>query len=385
LEVRALFARIIRWCIVAAIATGRTVAAQSPSASPPDSTVHATVTVTSPNAPLEDTVGKPPWRRAVESIALSSFVVVRNTAHSTPGEPLSLSWVELDGTVEFVHALQAAVSFVRTDGQVTLAAGFLDLHVGGAGIAPRGRIFAERGMHLQAGRFDIPFGGDWPRFAPNARALSSGPAITDVIDDGGLNDVGLRAYSTTARWNASAWVVRGALSGHALGGRVGLTPLSNPFVFHTPASERPLEIGLSTHLDGREGRIDDQRAALDVEVRHRDFDLAAEWQERRVLRDVRDLTAGRAHGWHIAAELPGPSYKSVGSLLLGRWEALRGDALDTPGLPEMTSLRRVVAGTRVSIGTWMLLKCEVGWRLRDMATATALPARSWLLDAIVQW
>jgi hypothetical protein len=320
----------------------------------------------------------------VQSIAVSGFAAMEGTAHSVPGHAVTLSAAELDGTIEFGRALQGAVALARDGTQLALAAGFLDLHVGGARIAPRGAIFAERGMHLQAGRFDVPFGADWQRFAPPDRGLSSAPAITDLMADGGLNDVGLRAFSVGARWNATAWIVRGALAGRAMGARVALTPFSNPFVFRGPEDERPLEIGLSTHVDGRDGRMVDQRAALDVDLRHGGYGLAAEWQNRRVVHSVQGLSVGHAQGWHVSAELPVPSLPRFETLVLARWEAMRGDALGTPGLADATALRGAVAGARVTVGSRALMKCELGWRL-GATDREVMPARRWLWNLVLTW
>lgn len=326
-----------------------------------------------------------PWvLRVVRSVEFTGFAAVQGTARSVPGDAYTISAAELDATAEFWPSLQGAIALARDGTQMVVAAGFLDLHLGGARVAPRGKIFAERGMHLQAGRFDIPFGGDWQRFAPPDRGLSSAPAITDIVSDGGLNDDGVRAFSVGARWNASAWLVRGALNGRAVGARVALTPFSNPFVFRAPASERPLELGLSVHADGREGKIVDQRAALDVDLRRGDLNLAAEWQERRVVQEMAGLTVGRARGWHVSGEVPAPTVGWASPLLLARWESMRGDALGTPELGDALRLTRAVAGTRVALGEWVLLKCEVGWRM-GTTSADVMPARSWLLDAVIRW
>lgn len=382
--------RVVVFCALVLLASAHTAGAQAPGASPGDSVRAPNVAGprrdagnhAGANEPRRDPEG--PLERIARSVSASGFLVAQSTARSAPGELLSLTTVELDGTIELGERLQAAVSVVHADNAVELPVGFIDVHFGGAHIAPRGQIFAERGVHLQAGRFDLPFGADWQRFASTDRGLSSAPSITDVMNDGGLNDVGVRAYSVTARWNASAWLVRGALGHRAGGARVALTPFSNPFVFPAPLSDRPVELGVSTHVDAGDEGIADQRVALDLALRRGDLTVDAEWQERRALRAVQDLVPGRARGWHLSAEMPVPSVGPVGGLLLARIEGVRGDALGTEGLADATFARRAAAGTRIAVGSWLLVKCELGWRL-GARTDDGSPARAWLLDAVVRW
>lgn len=357
----------------------------APSATAPSAAASSTAAPSAPpRAVPEGSNGGSGLGDMLRSISLTGFAVAQSTARSQPGKTVDLTTIELDGTIELGQRLQGAVSFVRSGTVVEIPVGFLDVHFGGALIAPRGRIFAERGVHLQAGRFDLPFGGDWLRFAATDRGFSSAPAITDFINDGGLNDIGVRAYSVTARWNASAWVVRGALEGKAAGARVAITPFSNPFVFPAPAADRPLEIGVSTHVDTHAGDIADQRVALDVALRHGDAAIDAEWQQRRVRSAVQDLVPGTARGWHVSTELPAGSFGPVSLTLLARGEALRGDALGTDGLADAADFRRAAGGVRLTLGSWLIVKCELDWRLADPLDA-GLQTRAWLIDAVVRW
>ena len=200
----------------------------------------------------------PGWQRVLSSVAFAGFAEVAGDPLTAPRASWGVAAVELDGTVEFGRAVQGAVAVVRDGNRAALGAGFLDLHVGGGRVAPRGAIFAERGVHLQAGRFDLPFGGDWAYFAAPDRGFGAAPLTTELVADGGLNSDGVRLFAVRARWNATTWLVRGGMNGRGLGARLGFTPLSNPFTLR-PGIDRPLELGVSVHTDGREGRVADTR------------------------------------------------------------------------------------------------------------------------------
>lgn len=76
---------------------------------------------------------------------------------------LSPGAIELDLELGFGKNGQAAAALVVEEGGgASLAVGFLDYHVGGGLVAPRGRISVAKGIHVQLGRFDVPFGNDWP-------------------------------------------------------------------------------------------------------------------------------------------------------------------------------------------------------------------------------
>jgi hypothetical protein len=89
---------------------------------------------------------------------------------------ISAGVLELDFTRSLGKYFQGAAAVVYDPhGGTHLTVGFVDYHFFGGLIAPRGRIFVEKGFHLQAGRFDIPFGNDWQYFASKDRMTVTPP------------------------------------------------------------------------------------------------------------------------------------------------------------------------------------------------------------------
>lgn len=324
----------------------------------------------------------PAWRQVLSSITLAGFAEVAGEPRAASRAAWSLAAVEVDGSIEFGRSVQGAVAIVRDGDRAALGAGFLDLHVGGGRVAPRGAIFAERGVHLQAGRFDLPFGGDWAYFAAPDRGFGAPPLTTELLADGGLNSDGVRLFAVRARWNATTWLVRGGLSGRAMGARLGLTPLSNPFTL-SPGIERPVELGVSVHTDGREGLVADQRIATDLTLRSDAANLVAEWQRHRVVRDLGVLTTGVTSGWYIGAEVPWSRNATLAGLVQLRWEGVSGDALWDPALGGAIAGHRLLSGVRVDLGSLVTLKTEVGWAIGGESRALA-PVRSWTLNLIAK-
>lgn len=71
-------------------------------------------------------------------------------------------------------SFQVAAALVFNEG-AELGVAFIDYHLYGGGIAPRGRLFREKGMHIQVGRFDVPYGNDWQHFASVNRLTVTPP------------------------------------------------------------------------------------------------------------------------------------------------------------------------------------------------------------------
>ncbi|MBD9357220.1 hypothetical protein [Methylomonas albis] len=132
------------------------------------------------------------------------------------------------------------------------AAGFavalVDYHLYNDRIPPRGRIFNNQGLHIQAGRFDLPFGSDYQYFANKDRVTITAPLTTSRIQLGGFNGDGVRSYGSFGMFNYSAFWTDAmyADDGHAIGGRLGMAIGQNAYKIHNSNPEG-IEFGIS-HL-----------------------------------------------------------------------------------------------------------------------------------------
>lgn len=106
------------------------------------------------------------------------------------------------------------------------SAALIDYHIFGGKEPPRGRLFDQHEMHIQGGRFDVPFGLDYQYFANKDRVNISMPLTTTRLQLGGYNADGVRTYGGfgpihyTAYWTDAIYPVP-ANDGDAVGGRLG--------------------------------------------------------------------------------------------------------------------------------------------------------------------
>ncbi|MDD2894170.1 MAG: hypothetical protein PHF20_09615 [Halothiobacillaceae bacterium] len=208
---------------------------------------------------------------------------------------------ELDLDAAIGDDLQGALALVRDSTSTTMTVAFLDYHTFGGRIAPRGRLWVEKGFHVQVGRFDVPFGNDWQFFASKDSVSLSRPLTTDTVMDGGYNDEGLRVLGNNGSVNFNAWWLRGFNNGQQLGTRVGLTPFSDPFSLRTEEGMRA-EFGLSYFRDTDVRRQLNERAwALDGETGAGDWTGRFEYMMRRKEAQVADVVTV-LHAWHLTQE-----------------------------------------------------------------------------------
>ncbi len=133
------------------------------------------------------------------------------------------------------------------------AAAVLDYHVSGDKEPPRGRLFDGHSVHVQAGRFDLPFGSDYQNFANKDRITVTAPLTTSRMQMGGYNSDGVRSYGAWKMFNYSVYWTDAlyANDGHTIGGRLGLDLDESHEVVHRGVPEG-IEIGVShlSELDG---------------------------------------------------------------------------------------------------------------------------------------
>jgi hypothetical protein len=342
------------------------------------------------SAPAKETT----WREAIDrgrdnlaerlfGLKFSAF----GDALAAPGEDgrRKLDWgsLELDAAGEFHDYVDAAAALVWTREGTSLATGFLDFHPFGGTIAPRGRLWVEKGFHIQVGRFDVPFGNDWQFFASKDSVSISRPLTTDGIMDGGYNDEGLRVLGNDGTFNFNAFLLRGFSGGRLAGGRLGLTPFGNPFSLKESRDPKSAEFGLSYLYDTRAGQRKQETAwALDGEGRIGDWYLRAEY----IVRSREPEEAGerlRRRGWHLTqeycwADLPAPT------TLFLRYE--RVSQLLPVSAPEGDQDARIVAGFSMTLAGIFQLKAEWQHALKATAATQESPGYGrnvWLAQLVV--
>lgn len=271
---------------------------------------------------------------------------------------------ELDLAGEFHDMVEAAAAVVATKDATKLPVAFLDFHPFGGTIAPRGRLWVEKGFHLQAGRFDVPFGNDWQFFASKDSVSISRPLTTDGIMDGGYNDVGVRLLGNNGTANVQAFVLRGFGDGRLAGGRLGLTPFGNPFSLREARDPKALELGLSYLYDtGPDRRKQEVAWAADAEGRVGAWYLRAEYLHRRREPDAAgERTTLR--GWHLTQELAFPDLAAPTTVFL-RYERMGQVPVETATGFEQDA--RLVTGLAVTVAGIFQLKAE--WQHVLEATA----------------
>lgn len=149
-----------------------------------------------------------------------------------------------------------------------IAVALVDYHMFNDRIPPRGRIFNNKGLHIQAGRFDLPFGTDYQNFANKDRITVTAPLTTSRMQLGGYNADGIRSYGAWDIFNYSVFWTDAlyANDGHTIGGRVGLALGQNTYKIHN-ANPEGIEIGIShlSEFDG-ENRIRNTVYGADLSI-----------------------------------------------------------------------------------------------------------------------
>ena len=263
-----------------------------------------------------------------EGLGLSGFFDVRASDTRTDPNVFSMGDFELDLAREIGRKVQVAAALVVNDEGAALAVGFVDVHVVGAPVAPRGRLPVEKGFRLQIGRFDVPFGGDWQYFAAKDRPELSAPLTTEIVMDGGYNDVGVRLLGGTGSLAWSAYWLRGEGKGTLVGGRLGLMPFDNPYRLR--GRVRAVEVGVSAlhDFDG-DGGTESTSFAVDSELRGPLGRLRAEY----VRRDLRPVE-GRAErlvrsGFHVTATVDAGAPAGIPLTPFARYDTAREEPSST--------------------------------------------------------
>ncbi|MDD2700921.1 MAG: hypothetical protein PHH36_06740 [Sideroxydans sp.] len=235
-------------------------------------------------------------------LEFSAFGDVQSSYDDTGRQKLDFGSLELDVSAEFSDDLQGALALVTDQTSTAVAVAFLDYHTFGGRIAPRGRLWVEKGFHLHIGQFDVPFGSDWQFFASTDSISISRPLTTDLVMEGGYNDTGIRVLGNNGSINFNTFLLHGFNSGRLVGGRLGLTPFSDPFSLKGAQEPKTFEFGLSYLLDTDSSWKKNEVAwAVDAEASRDAWTGRFEYMVRRkelLIDPARTVT----RAWHITQE-----------------------------------------------------------------------------------
>ena len=239
----------------------------------------------------------------ISSLEISGFFDVSVSNYRNKPDIFAIGNFELDLKHSYENNFQVAAALVFDDELGTyLGVGFIDYSLYGDAAAARGRLFVEKGLHIQVGRFDVPLGNDWNRVSAVDRITITPPLTTEYLMEGVYNDVGLRFLINLMAFNLSVYSTHGVDKQHSYGGntfglRFGLTPFSNPYSLKQE-SILVFELGLSYLYDvDRSGEQSDIIYAIDYESKIGPVLLRSEYYNR-------DKTAGVVFdGYHITTGL----------------------------------------------------------------------------------
>ncbi|MCL4807619.1 MAG: hypothetical protein KJ062_07475 [Thermoanaerobaculia bacterium] len=292
-----------------------------------------------------------------DALGLSGFFDVKAADRGTDPNVFSMGDFELDVERELGRHVQVAAALVVNDEGAELAVGFVDVHVVGAPVAPRGRLPVEKGFRAQLGRFDVPFGGDWQYFASKDRTELSAPLTTEAVLDGGYNDVGLRLLGGTGSFGWSTYWLRGEGEGSALGGRIAFTPFDNPY--RLKERSRVLELGVSAlhDFDG-DGGTETTSFAVDAELHGPIGRLRAEWARR----DERPVEGREERlvrsGLHVTALVDAGAVAGVPLTPWVRWDTAKAEPEASGGEVPAGRTKRLTAGLNALFFDVLTLKLE---------------------------
>lgn len=321
----------------------------------------------------------------LRELSLSGFLDVTASDRASDPNVFAMGDLEVDLARELGRHVQVAAALVANEDGTSLAVGFVDVHLLGGLVAPRGRLPVEKGFHVQLGRFDVPFGNDWQHFAAKDRIEASAPLTTDELMDGGANDVGLRLVGTDGTFHYTAFVLRGEGSGNAFGGRVGVAPFDVPYRF--PPRIGLFEAGLSIlhDVDG-DGATEKTALALDATARRGALLVRGEYvrtdaraAEGRVTRAIRS-------GWHVTAAFEAGAPGGIRVTPYARYDAADGAPSEATSDPGRT--RRLTAGANATLLGHLTFKAEYRRTLEAPAAVRLAEGSSgdaWLAQAVVSF
>lgn len=277
--------------------------------------------------------------------------------------------LELGIEYRYNEHLAASMALVWDGETADVGVAVVDYHWFDDNIPTRGRIFHEPGFHIQAGRFDLPFGIDYQYFAAPDRLNATAPFTTERIQLGGFNGDGVRSYGVwenlnyAVYWTNSVYGDDGMSFGARLGGVFGRTP----YRLHS-TSDAFLEVGLSAliDLDG-DGRLRNEVYAADMNFQYGIWQLMGEimWRNaREQLFDADGVNIGAQDEMAYYVMLAADLETWLGHPLYAfaryeRWHPGYDFVLDDEGSAlQVASMPRVTAGIGYNINEHLRLRFE---------------------------
>lgn len=294
----------------------------------------------------------------LNALKISGFFDVSISNYKNKPNVFLIGPFELDIEHNYEH-FQVAAALVFYEG-ADLRTGFIDYHLFGGRISPTGRLFRDEGLHLQIGRFDVPFGNDWRYFPSKDRITVTPPLTTELIMDGGYNDEGVRLLFNLVSINTSLYMLQGveeqySYGGNSFGGRIGITPFNNPFSIRS-GSIPPFELGFSYIVDiDRNGDKAEKLYSCDMESKIGPLILSSEYY-------YRDKSAGiLLYGYHVTGGIDFAYFSKLPVILFGRFDRFTSEEIVSINYAEGTdknSLSRITAGVNINIARISYLKFE---------------------------
>ena len=288
-------------------------------------------------------------------LRISGFFDVNVSNYENKPNVFEVGNFELDLEHTFQDRFQVAAALSFHEG-AELSVGFIDYHIFGGTIAPRGRLFNQYGIHLQVGKFDVPFGNDWQYFSEMNRVEINPPLTTFKLMEGGYNDVGIRFLSNLPSFNLSLYVLRGieegySYGGNSIGGRIGFTPFNDPYSLRLQEASL-FELGYSYILDfNAAGNPSEKLWCVDIEGRFSLLGLRAEYYSRDKLVGI--LLTGYQMIGYLDFE---KTNSRIPLVFYARYDDYTSERYET--LNEKNRVCRVGTGFRLNISGITYLKAE---------------------------
>ncbi|MDY6934846.1 MAG: hypothetical protein SVZ03_11595 [Spirochaetota bacterium] len=300
----------------------------------------------------------------LSALEISGFFDVSISNYKNKPNVYSIGDFELNIEHNYKDHFQVAAALVFNNG-AELAVGFIDYHLFGSSVSPRGRLFSTEGIHIQIGKFDVPFGNDWQNFLAIDRISVTPPLTTEMVMEGGYNDEGIRMLASFVSWNATLFMVDGieekySYGGNSFGGRIGITPFNNPYILKEKGIPA-FELGFSyIHDIDNNGYVAEQLYAFDLESKISPLIFRTEYYNR-------DKNAGVVFdGFHITCALELGTLFTFPIVLYSRYDYFRmknyviSSYLDaaTQGAGKDNNLSRITNGFNINIADISYLKLE---------------------------